>query len=336
MSAVAAVVIGRNEGERLERCLRSLAGRAEPVIYVDSGSEDDSVAIARAAGADVVALDLATPFTAARARNAGFARIEELRTGCELVQFVDGDCEVQPGWLETARAHLETQPGVAVVCGRRRERAPGVSPYNRLADLEWDTPIGESDACGGDAMMRAAAFAAAGGFDARLIAGEEPELCYRLRRAGHRIVRLDHEMTLHDAAMHRFGAWWRRSERAGHAYAECAWLHGREPERFRVREVASILAWGGALPAAAIAGAWATSGWSLALLAGYGVLAARVYTSRRQRGDARADAALYAAACAIGKLAQLQGMARFAWNRLVRRRNSALIEYKSAKRMQSG
>jgi GT2 family glycosyltransferase len=327
-----AVVIGRNEGERLARCLSSLAGCADRIVYVDSGSRDRSVALARESGAEVVELDRSTPFTAARARNAGFRRLVELTPPLELVQFVDGDCEVQPGWIEVASAYLRAHPDVVVVCGRRRERAPEASAYNRLADLEWDTPIGEADACGGDAMVRATAFRAVAGFDAALIAGEEPELCYRLRQAGGRIVRLDREMTLHNAAMHRFGQWWRRSARAGHAYAECAYLHGCEPERFRVREVASILAWGAAVPALAIAGAWATRGASLALLGVYALLLARVYARRRQHGDAGGEALLYAGATVFGKFAQLQGVVQFSWNRLVRGRRTSLIEYKTEAR----
>lgn len=71
---VAAVAIGRNEGARLVACLESMVGRVDPIIYVDSGSTDNSVAEARARGAEVVELDMSIPFTAARARNAGAAR----------------------------------------------------------------------------------------------------------------------------------------------------------------------------------------------------------------------------------------------------------------------
>ena len=39
-----AVVIGRNEGARLERCLDSLQGTVACIVYADSGSEDGSVA----------------------------------------------------------------------------------------------------------------------------------------------------------------------------------------------------------------------------------------------------------------------------------------------------
>ena len=198
---IAAVAIGRNEGERLRRCLASMQGRVGRIVYVDSGSTDGSLDAAAAAGAQVVSLDLALPFTAARARNEGFALLGHEAPA--YVQFVDGDCELQPGWLETASAFLDNHPDVAAVCGRRRERHPGQSLYNRLIDCEWDTPVGETRACGGDVLMRRDAFRAVGGFDPALIAGEEPELCVRLRAAGWRIWRLDAEMTLHDAAITR-------------------------------------------------------------------------------------------------------------------------------------
>jgi GT2 family glycosyltransferase len=323
---VGAVAIGRNEGVRLVRCLESLQG-FDRVVYVDSGSTDGSRERARSLGAEVVELDLAIPFTAARARNAGFAALAR-EPGLELVQFVDGDCELVPGWLEPARDHLRAHPEVAVVCGRRRERAPEATPYNLLTELEWDTPVGEVEACGGDALVRAASFAEVGGYDPALIAGEEPELCLRLRRRGGRIVRLDREMTLHDAALERFGQWWRRQVRAGHAYAESAWLHGRGPERFRVRPLLSILFWGAALPGLALLVGLRWPPALLLLLAAYGALAARVYTDqRRRRARAHRAAALYAGAVVLGKLAGAEGCARFAWNRLLRRR-SGLIEYK--------
>lgn len=212
LPAIDAIVIGRNEGQRLIDCLSSLqAAGMRRLIYVDSGSTDGSTDAARAAGAEVIALDMTRPFTAARARNAGLERIAEDRDLPDFVHFVDGDCQLQPGWLQVAADFLADHPQVVVVCGRRRERHPRASVYNRLCDLEWDTPVGEELACGGDALMRTQALLAVGGFRDDLIAGEEPELCLRLRRAGGQIWRLDHEMVLHDAAMTRFSQWWRRA-----------------------------------------------------------------------------------------------------------------------------
>lgn len=324
---VGCVVIGRNEGERLRRCLESVAAHVAHVVYVDSGSTDGSTTLARQLGADVVELDLSVPFTAARARNAGFARALEARQDLEFVQFVDGDCEVVAGWLERATETLAAQPELAVVCGRRRERYPDASVYNRLCDMEWDTPIGPALACGGDAMFRASALVAVGGYNPTLIAGEEPELCVRIRAQGHRIERLNVEMTLHDAAMSRFGQWWQRAVRAGHAFAEGAHLHGGLPERHWVRESRRSLVWGGLLPAAVLASTPVFGARSLVLLAGYPLTAARVYQHARRRGRSNPDALVQAFFITLAKFPELQGALRFHWGR-VANRQSTLIEYK--------
>lgn len=210
------MLIGRNEGARLDRALRAVRGQLEQVVYVDSGSTDGSVAFARSVGAEVVELDTSRGFSAARARDAGLNRLLELDREITLVQFIDGDCEIVPGWLEHARAAMAEHDDVAVVCGRRRERHPENSVYNRLIDLEWDTPVGEAKSCGGDALYRVTAYRQAGGFDPTVTAGEEPELCRRMRAEGWRVLRLNHEMTLHDADMRTFKQWWLREVRSGY------------------------------------------------------------------------------------------------------------------------
>ncbi|MBS3936159.1 MAG: glycosyltransferase [Sulfuritalea sp.] len=266
---VGAVVIGRNEGERLQRCLASLVAGVESVVYVDSGSTDGSPQTAREAGVDVVELDLTIPFTAARARNIGFERIGAMHPDIRLVQFVDGDCEVVPGWIDHAADYLAAHRSVGIVCGRRRERFPERSVYNFLCDREWDTPPGAAKSCGGDFMVRVEAFATVGGFRAGMIAGEEPELCVRLRAAGWGVRRLDREMTRHDAMMVRFGQWWTRALRGGHAFAEGAHLHGAPPERHWVQECRRILFWAALLPATILSAFLLIGPWVGLLLAIY-------------------------------------------------------------------
>ena len=242
------VAIGRNEGDRLRQCLQSIVGKVAGVVYVDSGSTDGSVALARSMGVLVVELDMNVPFTAARARNAGFNQLIESIPNLDYVQFVDGDCEIAGDWFKKAIDFLGKHAEVAVVCGRRRERYPNKSIYNTLCDIEWDAPSGEVRSCGGDAMMKIESFKAIGGFRPDMIAGEEPELCVRLRARGWRIWRLSNEMTLHDAAMTKFSQWWSRSKRAGYAYALGAFLHGSPPERHYVRQARRALVWGLMLP----------------------------------------------------------------------------------------
>lgn len=329
MSPPAVVVIGRNEGARLARCLDAVTG-AGAVVYVDSGSTDGSTTLAQGRGAAVVVLDPAVPFTAARARNLGFARAMELQPAAELVQFLDGDCELLPGWLEEGASALQAGPGIAVICGGVRERERERSIYNRLCDLEWRAAPGPSRSCGGNAMMRVAAFRQAGGFAPGLIAGEEPELCVRLRGLGWGIVRADRDMVLHDADMTRFGQWWRRAVRAGWAYAEGAALHGAPPERHWVRETRSIFFWGVLVPAGALLLAWPTRGASLLLLAGWPVLAGRIYRRAVQAGDAPRDARLLAGFTVLAKLPQAIGLLQFlAFTALGRRRR--LVDWRVAR-----
>ena len=327
MARVGVVAIGRNEGERLRRCLQSLDPASRPTVYVDSGSSDSSPELATSFGAEVVQLDLSIPFTAARARNAGLERLLKIAPEVELVQFLDGDCEIDPGWFPAAVAALDVQPDVVVVCGRRREKYPEASVYNRLCDLEWDTPVGEAQACGGDALMRVAAVKAAGGYRDDLIAGEEPELCVRLRANGGRVLRLPTEMTLHDAAMTRFRQWWTRNVRAGHAFAEVSHLHAHSPFGIWKREVRSNFVWGLIVPALAIVAAPFTLGLSLVLLLAYPALYFKIRRSRRRRGDEPATATLYARYCVLSKFPQAMGQARYWRNRVFGRRNR-LIEYK--------
>lgn len=323
------VAIGRNEGARLRACLQSVVGRVEAVVYVDSGSTDGSVELARSLGAEVVRLDMSQPFTAARARNAGLARLRAVLPDVEFVQFLDGDCEVREGWIAAAIVEMQQDERLAAVCGRRRERYPEASVYNLLCDLEWNTPVGDARACGGDALMRAAALSQVGGFRDSLIAGEEPELCVRFRAAGRTIRRLPHEMTWHDAAMTRFGQWWKRSVRAGHAYAEGAALHGAPPERHWTREVRSNWIWGAAVPLAALLLAWPTHGLSLLLFAAYVLLGARIWRHCRRRAMPLRATAVYTLFTLLGKLPNAVGQVQYHWNRL-RGRRSRLIEYKGA------
>ena len=313
--SIAAVIIGRNEGARLETCLSSVLRSVDQVVYVDSGSTDGSLGVARDMGAEVIALDMALPFTAARARNAGLDGLGEY---VRYVQLIDGDCELREGWIDAARAHLEQHAEVAVVCGRRRERHPESSVFNALIDDEWDTPVGPALACGGDAMIRLSALRDVGGYRDTLIAGEEPELCVRLRQAGWTIIRLPDEMTWHDAAITRFSQWWQRSRRAGHAFAEGAALHGAPPERHWVRETRRALGWGVILPIVVILIAVLTGPAALALLL--------VYPLQMLRLGWRAGWA-FGVFTVIGKFAEAAGVLAYYWRRL-RRREARLIEYK--------
>lgn len=329
------VVIGRNEGQRLQRCLRSIGDCDRAIVYVDSGSSDGSVEFAKSLGVDAINLDMSIPFTMARGRNAGFDYLMAKHSDLSLVQFIDGDCEVVPGYLDAAVHAIQQLPDAVVVTGRRMERHPDASAYNRLCDLEWGEALGEVTSCGGDMLVRSDAFMSVGKFNEGMIAGEEPELCVRIRLQGGKIYRIDHDMTLHDAAMTRFSQWWKRAKRAGHAYAEGAALHGNTPFRHKVREVRSSLFWGGVVPIFSIVSSivglfwpWAWLGTGAAIV-GYGLLVLRIQQSSRRRGWSTADSFLYAFFCVLSKPAAFLGICQYWWNQW-RGTRSTLIEYKGA------
>lgn len=322
-SSLGVVVIGRNEGERLKRCIASVRSSDSLIIYVDSGSDDGSADWARQHAASVVDLDMGKPFTAARARNAGFERLLKLTPDVPMVQFVDGDCELLPGWLDSGQRFLNERVDVAAVCGRLRERHPDRSVYNLLCDMEWRAQTGDSRSVGGNAMLRSSVLQAAGGFREDLIAGEEPELCLRLRQVGWRVWRLPDEMALHDAAMTRFGQWWTRAVRSGYALAEGAALHGRLPERYNVRELRRGLLWGLGFPVAIGAAS---------LLHPAGVLLALGYPLQilrlALRGDVRSRAVWWQALFSVlARFAEVRGAIKFWLDRRLHRR-ATLFEYK--------
>lgn len=320
---VGVVAIGRNEGEHLIRCLTSINSSSSAIVYVDFGSTDGSILAAERIGAHVVSLDLSRPFTAARARNEGFAALKVLSPNIRYIQFIDGDCSFADSWITKSRDFLERRSDIAVVCGRRRELHPTASVYNLICDIEWDTPIGEFASCGGDALMRVDAFEEVGGFRSNLIAGEEPELCVRLRQSGRKIWRIDADMTYHDAAMTRMGQFWARSVRAGYAYVEISRLHKNSLFGIWQRETARAVFWGGLLPLIICAGSLANR----AVLAGASIYVFQVCRIAIAHGANSTRSWTYALFITIAKFAEFQGIVKFYW-RLFTKKNSVLIEYK--------
>jgi GT2 family glycosyltransferase len=325
---VGVVAIGRNEGERLIRCLDSLPPGLKGAVYVDSGSTDGSVQRARERGVDVVELDLSIPFTAARARNAGWRRLRDTKGAPEFIYFVDGDCEIAAGFLETAVQLLDQRADVVAVCGWRRERYPERTPYNTICDVEWRAgPAGEIHFFGGDVLVRAGALAAVDGYNDALIAGEDPDLSVRLRAAGGRLERIDRVATIHDVAMTRARQWWTRATRCGHCYAQLSDLHEDKPEKPFSREARRSWLWGLALPAVAVGLAPPSLGLSLGLFGAYPAQAWRTYRGSRQAGFTPRESALWSASCTLAKLPESVGVLKYHLGKMMGRR-STLIEYK--------
>ena len=339
MSVIGFVAIGRNEGERLKLCLRSLVNESPRVVYVDSGSTDGSAEFARSLGVEVLPLDTSITFTMSRARNAGWKTLLERWPETDLVHFVDGDCELIEGWVPAAADFLSANPQAAAVCGRRREKFPQKSVFNRLCETEWNTPVGEAKSCGGDSLMRRDALVEVGGFNESLIAGEEPELCLRLRKAGWMIWRIDKDMTRHDANILRWSQWWRRNMRGGYGAADVAARTAADPSlgevlfggqvrsaRRWVRSIACALF---AAIAATVAGFWCTGkAITFLIVVALALQMARIAFGARRRCPDLRSASEYGVLTVLAKFPQFLGIRKYARDR---RSNTGakLIEYKT-------
>ena len=322
-------MIGRNEGELLRLSLASVALAELPVVYVDSGSSDGSPDLAREAGAATVELSADRSFSAARGRNEGVEEVLRRWPRTEYVQFLDGDCALDPGFPPAALETLDHNTDCAVVTGHLSERHPEDSVYNRLCAIEWRSPAGpieNMNGLGGIIMTRISAFRAIGGFNEQAIAGEEPDLGVRLGLAGYSIIKIDYPMATHDAQISHFGQWWIRAVRGGHALAHRYARHGRTRFRDGRREIRSVLFWGCALPMLVLLLLWPTRGLSLLLLGGYGMLGWRVYRQYLRSGLTTSEAWLAARFIIYGKFAEFIGVVRYCINRV--RGRYVIIEYR--------
>ena len=214
------VVIGRNEGPRLQRCLSSIEMIELPpdeveVVYVDSGSTDGSVARAQEAGARVVEWpsDYATP---GGARNRGWAA-----ASAQYVLFLDADCRLEPDFPREALTEFD-DPKVAIVFGIIRERKPDESIYTQVFEHDWVRPAvrGPMAYSAGVALVRSSALEASGGFDEKLMAAEEPELCRRLIAGGWIVLGIPAPMAVHELGIRTFRAYWIRLVRRGYGNAQ--------------------------------------------------------------------------------------------------------------------
>lgn len=299
------VLIGRNEEQRLESVLSSVTAYLPHVVYVDSGSTDRSLQMAQAAGLITHALSAERPFSAARARNEGASVLLKRFEHLKFIQFLDGDSELAQGWVESAEQYMSKNPDVGVLCGRVGEISPHGSIYNRIAELEWQQiSPGTVRSCGGNRFVDVEAFSKVGGYDERMVAGEDPELCYRMRQAGYRSVALSESMAIHDMDMTRFFDWWKRSVRTGVGNELGFRIHGRGPERFRLRQVSRAWIWGLTVPVLALFGSAVLHPSFLLILAVYPLRIIRVAFRGQMRG---LDNWRFAALVVLANFAEMVG-----------------------------
>ena len=319
------VVIGRNEGERLARCFESIKKSGATIVYVDSGSTDKSIELAQELGIEAIALDPAQPFSAARARNEGVEYLQSLNRGIEFVQFIDGDCELFAEWLSAGLEYLQSNSQAVIVCGFLHERHPDASIYNRFCDLEWDTYVGDLYSCGGIFMVRLAAFKEVGGFNGAVIAGEEPELCKRLRANGGQVIRIAKDMAYHDSAMLHFSQWWMRGVRNGYGGMEILFKY-KVGGSFKT--AISICVWGLLLPASIVASWIFSSGWVLLVNLIYPLKAFQIAKRMSHLAKKRpADPWIYSLSCLTGKFPEAYGQIKYFISALLKK-PSKVISHK--------
>ena len=323
---ISVIVIGRNEGERLGRCLQSTRETDYPpgkieLIYVDSASTDGSCEVAATYNAKVIRIDPEYP-TAAANRNTGWRAASH-----DLVMFLDGDTILQQGWL---RAAARAMADLELMCvhGSLEELHPNGSIYNFWMHHDWYVPPGRVETAGGNAMFRRQVLAAVDGFDGTLVAGEERDLCTRLIRAvGGTIVRLDRPMALHDVNITRFGQYWRRCMRTGYAYAE---VGGRHPgmRRWRLARWRNLV-YAASLPVVGILCIVLWSYWPVALwMLWMAAAVTRNAVRLRRRVGSLQGALLVSTHHYISKVPAAVGQCSFWLRSAFHRKRRPLIEYR--------
>lgn len=232
-------IIGINESANIADCINAIREVDYPqnlleIIYVDGGSRDESPQIAREKDVKVVELKDTHP-TPGRGRNIGWKNLDT-----RLIQFLDADIIVDPQWFKRAVTHLDEK--IAAVCGLLKEKFPDRNIYHILAQIEWQYETGLCPYFGGGVLLERDILEKTGGFDEGLIAGEDPELSYRIRRKGWSILRIDSLMGIHDIDINSFKGYLKRAFRGGHAYAEIALRFINMEEKLWLRKLIGIIA----------------------------------------------------------------------------------------------
>lgn len=318
---IGVVIIGRNEGARLILCLDSVIKAQVPCVYVDSQSIDSSVEESERRHVKTVVLDKSAPINASRARNKGFEVILTENPNLEYIHFIDADCELHSDWLEHAINKLNEAKDVAIVCGRLHEKYKYKNTYTRLCDMDWYIKPGEVEACGGIFTMRASVFREVNGFDEGLIAGADPELCFRVRQAKYKIFCAPVDMGTHDSNMQYFSEYWKRSVKTGYAYMAKMKTGGNK------KPVISALVWSSVIPISVILSLYIDVKFALLFLS-YPILAGKIYFNTSKKTFPTYSRTLYSIFCVIGKVSESVGIVKNIFNSMMKIEQK-IIEYKA-------
>lgn len=243
------VVIGLNVQQFLSHSLQSVIDSNYPkdklnILYVDSSSSDNSVDIANNFK-EVKTLFLGdTSPSSAKARNMGF-----VYGNAEYVQFLDADSCLKKNWLKLAVNTIQ-QKDIGAVLGILQERYPQKNIFHKIAAMEWNiskglngfsNATGLTSSFGGNVLVRRSAVKNAGLYNTKLLAGEDPELSYRMRRVGWKIIKINTIMASHDIATDNWNQYLKRAMRSGWAYFSISRMYMKSKEKFYLREVFRIV-----------------------------------------------------------------------------------------------
>ncbi|MBN1907879.1 MAG: glycosyltransferase [Deltaproteobacteria bacterium] len=233
------VIIGINECSHIADCIKAIRAVNYPqdlldITYVDGGSSDNTPDLATGfEGVRVMQLNNPHP-TPGRGRNAGW-----LTLSSPIIQFLDADMIIDPDWF--LHAHKLLENNIGAVTGTLKEIYPDKNIYHILAEMEWAGKEGPCDFFGGGVLISRKALEDANGYDEYLIAGEDPDLSYRIREKGWLIKRSGHTMAMHDINMSSFLKYLKRAFRGGYAYAEISFRYIKKNEKMWFRETLRIL-----------------------------------------------------------------------------------------------
>lgn len=205
MSGVSVIIKALNEeaniARAIESALQAIAHVGGEVILADALSDDRTVEIARRYPITIAQLVRTADRGCGSGPQLGFQHARG-----ELLYLLDGDMELQPGFLEAALPHLRSESDLAGVGGLiEYPELPGIEYRARQLRRRADERPGYVNhlSCGG--LYRAAAIRRVGYFSNRnLHSCEELELGLRLGRAGWKLKRIDRPSVLHHT--HRLGA----------------------------------------------------------------------------------------------------------------------------------
>jgi glycosyltransferase involved in cell wall biosynthesis len=195
MCTVSVIVIGRNEAQRIERCLRSVFASLKSrddceVIYVDSASEDDTVAIASRFPIRILQLRQSWKLSPSAGRYIGYQHARG-----KYLLFVDGDSLLFKRWLGKACEYLEQNPACGGVGGIMHQAylsrsGTCIAVVKNYFSQNPAAPVQAAMSLSGIAMYRKDAMKKAGTFNPFLTTGEECELALRIRNVGYSLARI--------------------------------------------------------------------------------------------------------------------------------------------------